>query len=726
MTKNTSKSKTRVLWLMSFFVFVLFVLFGRMVYWQVVRGSELRNIAYTQQTKNRTISPSRGKIYDRNGIVLAESVTVETISITPKNIKAEDREKTAKGLADILNLNYETILEKTKKNTADEIIAKKLDQSVTDKIRQWINDEKIKGVNIYEDTKRSYPKGALLSHVLGFCGTDNQGLEGLELKYESLLKGVAGQQVVGTDATGAELPLSDEKYIPPEDGLSLVLTVDSNIQYYAESFLDQAISDNTPVDYASCVIMNPQNGDILAMAVSPDYNPNEPFATPYGYESSWDSLDASEKSNAWQMIWKNRCVTDTYEPGSVFKTVTASIALEEGLVKNIDAKDFTCTGRLSIEGWDIKCWRYYNPHGVQSLREGLMNSCNPVFMGLALKIGKEKYYNYLNALKVSQKTGIDLPGEVSGSIHKIQDVTGSTLATAAFGQGFTLTQLNMLSVISTIANNGVMVQPRIVKEIKNSKGEVIQKNEPVVVKQVFSENTSKNVLEMMKSVVADGTGRNGQVDGYYIAGKTSTAEQGRGAATTYIASFVGVAPVSDPQVAIILNVVNPRGEHGHQGGAVAAPVVSNILEKTLDYLNIPKDFSNTKDTTVKVQVPDVTNRTVGEATRMLNNAGLKYSADTSDNNAIVVSQVPDAGETLVEKSVVKLYLEGNDTRFNTIVPNIVGMDIVNATKALTNANLNIKISGNGVVSYQMPEAGTSVEQGSVVRAEFRNQGIDTE
>lgn len=724
MTKNTNKSKERVLWLLGFFIIALFALFGRMFYWQIVRGAELKSTAYTQQTKNRTISPSRGKIYDSNGDILAESVTVETISITPKNIK--EKEKTAKGLSEILNLDYENVLAKTKKNTADEIIAKKLNQSTTTKVREWINEENIKGVNIYEDTKRSYPKGSLLSHVLGFCGTDNQGLEGLELKYESVLKGVAGKLVVGTDATGAELPLTDEKYIPPEDGLNLHLTIDSSIQYYVESFLDQAVIDNAPVDYASCVVMNPKNGDVLAMAVSPDYDPNEPFAILAGYEDRWESMTASEKTTAWQNIWKNRVVTDLYEPGSVFKTVTASIAIEEGLVKNLDSKDFVCTGQLKIEGWPMKCWRYYNPHGVQSIRQGLMNSCNPVFMSIGLKIGKVKFYEYLNALKISQKTGIDLPGEVNGLIHSIQNVTDSTLASASFGQGFTLTQLNMITAICAIANDGVLMQPRVVKEITNSKGEVVQKNEPKVVKQVFSKSTADSVLDMMKSVVEEGTGRNGRVKGYYVAGKTSTAEQGRGANKTYVASFVAVAPADDPQVAIIVNVVNPRGQRGHQGGAVAAPVAANILEKTLEHLNIEKDYSNTNDTTKKVPVPDVTNRTVGEATRMLNEAGLKFDVDTSNPNAIVISQMPANGETLVEKSLVKLYLEGNDTRFNTKVPDIVGLDIVTATKKLSDANLNIKISGNGVVAYQSPVAGTSVEQGTIVRAEFRNQGIDTE
>lgn len=725
MTKTTATSKRRVIALLFIFILALIALFCRMFYWQILRGAELRNSAYSQQTKNRVISPNRGKILDRNGIVLAESVTVETISVTPKNIK--EKEKTAAGLADILGLDYETVLAKTKKNTADETIAKKLDQSVTSKVREWIIKEGIKGVNIFEDTKRNYPQGALLSHVLGFCGTDNQGLEGLETKYESLLKGVAGQLVIGTDATGADLPLTDEKYIPPEDGLNLMLTIDSTLQYYTESFLDQAVADNYPVDYAACTIMNPKNGDILAMAVSPDYNPNEPFAMPSTYtKERWDKLSSSEKTTAWQTIWKNRVVTDLYEPGSVFKTITASIALEEGIVKNIDSKDYTCTGKLHIEGWDIKCWRYYNPHGVQSLREGLMNSCNPVAMTLAMKIGKERYYDYLNALKISQKTGVDLPGEVSGSIHKIQNVTGSTLASASFGQGFTLTQLNMLDAICALGNDGILMQPRIVKEIRNAKGETVQSNEPVEVKQVFSKSTADALLDIMESVVSNGTGRNGQVKGYYVAGKTSTAEQGRGASKTYVASFVALAPAHDPQIAVIVNVVNPRSARGHQGGSVAAPVVANIMEKALEHLDIPKDYSLAEDKTKKVSVPDVTNRTVGEATRMLTNAGLRFDVSSENPNAIVVSQMPSAGESLLEKSLVKLYLEGNDTRFNTTVPNIVGMDIVSATKALNDRHLNIKISGNGVVSYQSPIAGTSVEQGSIVRAEFRKQGIDTE
>lgn len=726
MAKATIQNKKRMMGILGFFAVFILYLVCHMFYWQLIKGSELSEAAYNQQTKNRTISPKRGIIYDRNGTVLAESVTVETISVTPKNIKSGDKAKVAAGLSEILGLDYETILAKTKKNTADETIAKKLDKEVTDKVRKWISDEKIKGVNIYEDTKRYYPNGSLLSQVLGFCGTDNQGLEGIEMQYENVLKGVAGQLVIGTDASGKELPLNDEKYIPPEDGLNLVLTIDEMIQYITEKYLDQAVADNAPVDYASCVVMDPKTGDILAMATSPDYDPNEPF-TPTSEEllSKWDTMTSSEKTTALQNIWRNRPITDAFEPGSVFKTITAAIALEEGVTNDVDNILFNCAGFLNIEGWVMKCWRYYNPHGSQSLRKALMNSCNPAFMGIALGLGKTTYYSYLSALGVAKKTGVDLPGEVNGVIHKINSVTDSTLASASFGQGFTLTQLNMLNIICAFGNGGNIMKPRIVKEIKDKSGNVVQENQPVVVKQVFSSDTASKVLDMMQSVVSDGTGRNGKVDGYYIAGKTSTAEQGRGEEKTYTASFVALAPADDPKIAIMLSVANPRGKQGHSGGTVATPVVANILSEVLEYLEVPKNYE-TSDAIKKVNVPDLTNRTVGEAIRILNDAGLKYDVDTTDLNAIVTAQMPIAGESLNEKSLVKLYLKGNDTRFNTTVPDVSNLDIVTATKKLSDQHLNIKISGSGRSILQDPPAGTSVEQGSIVRVEFRPVGIDVE
>jgi len=725
MAKTNINSKKRMSIILVIMLVLMFALICRMFYWQIVRAEELQQKAYSQQTKNRIISPKRGTIYDTNGVVLARSVSVETISITPKNV--DKKEKTAKGLSDILGLEYDTILGKVNKNTSEEIIAKKLDKEVTDKIREWIKAEDISGVNIYEDTKRYYPKGSFLAQVLGFCGTDNQGLDGLEAKYESVLKGVSGQLVVSTDATGKEIPLNDENYIPSEDGLNLVLTIDERVQHIVEKYLEQAMIDNAPVEYGNCIVMNPKTGDILAMATAPDYDPNDPFTVQdEKIQANWDNMTVSEKTKARQEMWRNRAVTDTYEPGSVFKTITAAIAIEEGLVTNVDAVNYSCTGSLRVEGWDIKCWRSYNPHGPQSLRKGLMNSCNPVFMNVALKIGAKTFYDYLDAFGVSKSTGSGILGEVSGIIHKADSATDSTIATAGFGQGFTLTPLNMLNVMCCVANDGKLMQPRIVKEITDSNGNIIETYEPLVLKQVLSEETSDKVLDMMESVVSDGTGRYAQVKGYYVAGKTSTAEQGRGANKKFVASFIGLAPADDPQIAIVFNLYNPQGEQGHQGGGICAPVVGKILGEILDYQDIPQDYKYESDEPAII-LPNVTNRTLGEAKKMLVNSGLKYIIDESiEDTAKVVSQMPVPGEALAEKSLVKLFVEGNDTRFTVTVPDVRNMSISEATKALNELNLNIKVSGSGSAILQDPAMNTVVEQGTIITVEFRNRNIDVE
>ena len=407
-----------------------------------------------------------------------------------------------------------------------------------------------------------------LSQVLGFCGTDNQGLEGLEAKYESLLKGVAGRRVTSKDATGKDMPLDATTFIPSEDGANLVLTIDSRIQYIAEKYLKQALEDNKPTDYGTCIVMNPKNGDILAMATMPDYDPNSPFVPTKEKDIlNWDSYSQIQKSNALQDVWKNRNVTDTYEPGSIFKVITAAIAVEEGIVTNVDAVNYNCTGSLKVGDWDINCWKPV-PHGKQSLRQGLMNSCNPVYMTVAMKIGAKTFYEYINALGVSKSTNSGIIGEAGGYNHTetqfAQDK--SSLATSGFGQSFTLTPLNMLNVICAATNGGRLMQPRIIKEVKDSSGTVLENNSPIVVKQVFSESTSETVLDMMESVVSNGTGRYGQVKGYYVAGKTSTAEQGDKSNPVYVASFVALAPADNPQVAVLFNLYNPKGPNGHQGG----------------------------------------------------------------------------------------------------------------------------------------------------------------
>jgi len=721
-------SRGRLIFILIIFILLLVALFGRMFYWQVIRAEELSQKAYSQQTKNSIISPKRGTIYDRNNVVLASSVTVETISVTPKNIKDKDKERVALGLATILNLDYDTVLGKVSKTTnSEEVIAKKLERDVTDKIREWIKEESVPGVNIYEDTKRNYPKKNFLSQVLGFCGTDNQGLEGLEVKYESLLKGVAGRRVTSKDATGKDMPLDATTYIPSEDGSNLVLTIDSRIQYIVEKYLRQALEDNKPTEYGNCIVMNPKNGDILAMATMPDYDPNDPFVPVRDEDKlNWDSYSAIEKSNALQEVWKNRNVTDTYEPGSVFKVVTASIAIEEGLVTNVDAVNYNCTGSLKVGDWDISCWKP-TPHGKQSLRQGLMNSCNPVYMTVAMKIGAKTFYEYLEAFGISKSTDSGILGEVGGYNHSETQLSQdkSSLAIMGFGQGFTLTPLNMLNTVCAIANDGKLMQPRIIKEITDSNGTVIESYSPVVVKQVISESTSDTVLDMMKSVVSDGTGRYAQVKGYYIAGKTSTAEQGDKTNPKYVASFIALAPADNPEIAMIFNLYNPKGPNGHQGGGIVAPVVSKAMSEILDYLDIPKDYE-VASSDEKIMVPNVVNNTLGDAKKKIVNNGLKYLVDDSiDDDTKVIGQFPPTGEMLSEKSIVKLFTS-TDTKKTVEVPNVRKQGKYNAKALLLERNLNMKSSGTGVAIYQDPAPGTIVEEGTVVNVEFGTTGIDVQ
>ena len=718
--------KGKIVFILIVFVLLFIALFARFFYWQVVRAEELSQKAYMQQTKNSIISPKRGSIMDRNGVVLARSVSVETISVTPKNVK--NKEKTAQGLSEILDLDYDTVLGKVNKTTVEEVIAKKLDKEVTDKIREWIKEEKISGINIYEDTKRYYPKGNFLSQVLGFCGTDNQGLEGLEAKYESILKGVQGKRVTSKDATGKDMPLDDTSYIPPEDGLNLVLTIDERIQYIVEKYLKQALEDNKPTDYGTCIVMNPKNGDILAMATYPDFDPNDPFTITIPKDKlKWDEYSAAQKSAALQNMWKNKNVTDAYEPGSVFKVITASIAIEEGIVTNVDAVNYNCTGSLKVGTWDINCWRTV-PHGTQSLRQGLMNSCNPVYMTVALRIGADKFYEYMNAFGISKSTNSGIIGETSGINHSVDQLSQdkSALAISGFGQSFTLTPLNMLNAISCVANKGKLMQPRIVKEIVDGNGEAVETFEPTVVKQVISEKTADTVLDMMESVVSNGTGRYAQVKGYYIAGKTSTAEQGDKSNPEYVASFIALAPAKDPEVAIIFNLYNPKGPNGHQGGGIVAPVISKVMGEILEYMDVPKDYE-VENNDIKAIVPNVTNMTLENAKRQLTNSGIRYEVTSGlEDSEIVTAQFPMAGEALEEKPFVSIYTALDQNRRLVEVPNVRKLGSSNARTLLQEKNLNMKTQGTGIAIYQDPPAGNLVEEGTVVNVQFGTAGIDAQ
>ena len=554
-----------------FITFVILIgLIGKIAYIQLIQGGELSTLAYQQQTLDRSINPKRGTIWDSTGKnALAVSSTVETVTVNPGNISEENKEKVAKKLSELFELDYETTLKKVTKRSSIETIAKKVDKEKTDDLRKWLEENNIKeGINIDEDTKRYYPYNNLASQIIGFCGSDNQGLDGLEAKYDSELKGKQGAIQRHTDARGGEIGNEGENYVPAVDGNDLVLTIDLTIQSIVEKYLEEACIDNECTDGGNIIVMNPQNGDILAMATYPSYNLNSPFeAYTEDLKGIWDTLQQSDKTKNLQAVWRNRAITDTYEPGSVFKLITASAALEEGLVTDIDKEgQFSCTGGIEVAGVRIKCWRYYRPHGAESLRLALMNSCNPVFIGLGQQLGVTKYYEYLEKFKLLQRTGIDLPGE-AGSIFLAKEKAGPVeLATISFGQRFEITPIQLVTAVSAIANGGTSVQPRVVKQIINSETKELTDIPIKTNGTVISKETSEKVLSMMESVVSEGTGKNAKVAGYRIGGKTGTSEDGVNT-NKYVTSFLGVAPIDNPQVVLLITLYNPTGEGGHQGGA---------------------------------------------------------------------------------------------------------------------------------------------------------------
>lgn len=561
----------------------------RLCYIQFVWGTELSEKAGTQQSQSRTITAKRGTIYDSTGkYILAESSSVEAVSVNPTNIHEKDKEKVAKALSEIFELDYDKILKKVSKRSSIETIVKKVDKEHSDKLRIWMEENNITtGINIDEDSKRYYPYGSLAAQIIGFCGSDNQGLDGIEAKYDSDLKGKNGKINRQTNAAGASL--GDENYVAAIDGNNLYLTIDFTIQSIVEKYLKEACIDNVCTDGGSIIAMDPRNGDILAMANYPSYNLNTPYE-PYTDEqkATWNTLESAEKTATLQGMWRNKAISDTYEPGSVFKTVTSSAALEEGIVTNIDQQgQFCCTGAIEVAGTRIKCWRYYRPHGPESLRLALMNSCNPVFIGLGQKIGVTKYYEYLRKFGLFNKTGIKLPGEANSIFVKEEKAGPVELATISFGQRFEITPLQMITAVSSIANNGVYIKPRIVKSIQNSTTGEITEMPIETGERIISKENAEKVLSMMNSVVSEGTGKNARVEGYQVGGKTGTSEDGVNTGK-YVTSFCGVAETDNPKIVLLITLYNPTGEGGHQGGGVAAPVGGKILSEVLPYLDSKK------------------------------------------------------------------------------------------------------------------------------------------
>ena len=652
--KLSMKKRIRNILFIAFLIIALLI--GKIGFIQFVQGKELSEMAYEQQTLDRSINPKRGTIYDCTGEnILAVSSTVETVTVNPGNIKKEDKEKVAKKLSEIFELDYETVLKKVTKRSSIETIVKKVDKEKTDTLRTWMNENNItEGINIDEDTKRYYPNNNLASQIIGFCGSDNQGLDGIEAKYDETLSGTKGSIKRHTDAKGGEIGTEGENYIPAIDGNDLILTIDMNIQSIIEKHLKEACIDNICTDGGNIVVMNPKNGDILAMATYPSYNLNEPFeAYTDELKQNWDSMSQEDKTKSLQTVWRNRAITDTYEPGSTFKTITASAALEEGIVTDIDKQgEFTCTGGIEIAGVRIKCWRYYRPHGAESLRQALMNSCNPVFIGLGQKIGVTKYFEYLKKFGLLEITGVDLPGEANSIFIKQEKAGPVELATISFGQRFEITPLQLVTAVSAIANGGTLVKPKVVKKIVDSQTGEITEVETQTKGTAISKETSEKVLSMMESVVSEGTGKNAKVAGYRIGGKTGTSEDGVNT-NKYVTSFLGVAPIEDPQVVMLITLYNPTGEGGHQGGGVAAPIGGKIFSEILPYLEVSQGNQEEIEVVNQIKVPELTGINIKEAKQLAkeNNINLVIEnepEELDEENTIIKEQTPKAGITINE------------------------------------------------------------------------------
>ena len=567
-----------------------------------IKGEEYSKRAYNQQVKGQIISSKRGTIYDANGVILAQSIGVDTISINPQYVqyssgKSVEPEKLAQGFSEIFGLDQEEMLKKCSSKKSVEVIAKKVDKELITKLNDWLAENNItKGINIDEDTKRYYPNDSLASNLIGFCNSDNKGISGIEERWDDVLTGTNGKVVTASDKSGVAISDENEQFVPAENGSNLYLTIDTNIQKIAEKYLQEAVELNRAVRGGNVIIMNPQNGDIYAMATNPDYNLNNPqnFEATGFSEEEWNTLESEVKVDTLNRLWRNKAVSDLYEPGSTFKIITSSIGLEEDVVESDDPGMFSCTGSLKITEEDdpVKCWKYPDSHGIQSLREALENSCNPAFMQLGAKIGGRTAYKYYEAFELlSKSVGSDIAATSKPIFTPVDKLGPMEVATNSFGQRFSISPLQLISAVSCVCNDGVYVMPRIVKQVENTDTTTIENIEPNVVRRVISEETAKVVKDMMKSVVEEGTGRTAQIDGYSLGGKSGTSEPTKARKEEgYTASFISIAPIENTQVVCLVILYQPTNEAlGHQGGQTCGPVAGQIMSEVLPYLNIPMD-----------------------------------------------------------------------------------------------------------------------------------------
>ncbi len=740
MAKTPSKNMiVRACIILGIFFVAVCALIAVLVKTQIIEYDFYQARAISQQTLDTTINANRGTITDRNGVELAVSSTVKTVYISPKNVKNEEQARDiAKNLSEILDVDYDRVYEKTQKNNYYEIIKRKIDSDLADKVRTYISESKATCIHLIDDTKRYYPYGNLASHIIGFVGTDNTGLDGVELTYNKYLSGTNGKLITAKNNAGTELPVEYETYVPAQDGGTVALTIDTTIQYYLEKYIEQAREDNSCYDGAAGIIMDVDTGEILAMTSKPDYDLNN-------YQQITDSLllkelegytpteegdpTAEEKeSELINMMRRNKLIVDTYEPGSTFKILTASMAVEENLVNQNSS--FYCPGYTVVANRRISCWKH-GGHGTQNFLQAMQNSCNPAFISIGGVVGNSTFEDYFKNFGLTERTGVDLTGEATGIFHAKGNFNEVELATASFGQRFKVTPIQMLTAVSAVANGGYLVTPHVVKEISSTTEDgtktVVKSVETNVKRQVISEQTSKELCNYLEQVVSVGSGRNAYVKGYRVAGKTGTSEKLSSESTTgeeeYIASFIGFAPADDPKIAILVMLDEPNGAE-YFGGLTAAPVAGKILSEVLPYLEIPAEYTAEELATLDTSVPSLIGMETDAATRELSAKGLKYKIVGGEG--VIEHQMPKNGTQIPQGGTVVLYTNGKEPSATVTIPDITKMSIAGATKMISNYGLNLKLVGNestkntALIFSQTPAAGTVVEAGTVITAGYKN------
>lgn len=704
----------------------------RLTYLTTIQSSELQESAVDLQLADTTVSAKRGTIYDANGNVLAESASVWQVVMSPVNFKNDkQRQAAAKGLSEIFDLEYNDVLDDTKQQSHYVVVKRRIESDEREKVLELIDtlkkDYSCSGViQLLDDYKRYYPKNSLASSVIGFTGSDDQGLEGIEYEYDSYLSGTPGRIITAQNARGTDMPFRYEQNVESEDGNNVYLTIDETIQSICEKYMQKGVEDNNVLNKGVCIAMDVNTGAILAMVTTDGYDLNNPYELSAKdkkkIKSTPKKKQAEAESAALSNMWRNKAVADTYMPGSVFKMCVASAALEENLVN--EKTSFTCTGSISVEGETIHCSNIAG-HGTQNFVEAISNSCNPAFIQIGQMLGAGKFRQYYQGFGFSDKTGIDLPGEAEDSFWKEGKMGGVDLAVASFGQNFTITPIQMITACAAVSNGGYVVQPHVVSKITDSKGNVIKTVDKKIKRQVISDDTSKKMNEYLEYNTERQGAAAGYISGYKVAGKTGTTEK-RGVtkfessfSEDYISSFCGYAPADDPQIAMLVFFDTPDGD-AYYGSQVSSPVFINIMSEVLPYLDVKTSYTDEELGYVDASAGDYTGVSVDEAKTAVEADG--FTATVKGNGSTVISQIPTVSSGLQKGGSIVLYTDSNSQSETVSVPSLIGLSPDEVNNVASAYGLNVSFSGattsSGTSSSQNIEAGTSVSPGTVITVSF--------